>query len=216
MGSVWFISCILVPTRYEDNDSSGLHHDIPQLPSYPCPHSVSFYFMKETHSCTCLLKWIFCSENPLNLDSPDGKSTFFREFLMRLGLYFLAHCVLVISMRMSIAKPNPYPDPDPKPINIFNKVIKNTVEQSVIFVGLYLHLLYDRAGDRFSPTQLAAFAGWFLVGRVVFSVGYFLGGLLKMEFMRSPGMACNFILVYLLIEAIYIPGGPLIPFLLGV
>ena len=62
----------------------------------------------------------------------------------------------------------------------------------------------------------AAIAGWFLVGRVVFSVGYFLGGLLKMEFMRSPGMACNFILVYLLIEAIYIPGGPLIPFLLGV
>ena len=62
---------------------------------------------------------------------------------------------------------------------------------------------------------MAIFPAWFLLGRVVFAVTYVLGGLIKMQFIRSWGIAINYGAVFLLVEACFCDKGYMIPMIFG-
>ena len=106
----------------------------------------TLFFLKETSSCQCVLKWVFCTETPLDLTAPDGKETLFREFFLRVGVYMLALSVSVMSIRVATAKSSPASEEDPTTIKVLNRVLGNTIEQLFIFVGLYAYFLYNKAG----------------------------------------------------------------------
>ena len=60
---------------------------------------------------------------------------------------------------------------------------------------------------------MAIFGAWFLLGRVVFAVTYFVGGLLNMQILRSWGTAINYGAVLLLVEACCCQQGFFLPFI---
>ena len=104
------------------------------------------FFLRETSSCQCLLKWVFCTDMPLDLSAVDGKEAFLRELLLRLGLLLLALSLSVMGIRVVTAKSSPASEEDPMAIKLLNRVMGNTIEQSFFFVGIYVYFLYHKAG----------------------------------------------------------------------
>lgn len=59
---------------------------------------------------------------------------------------------------------------------------------------------YISLGDRFNSSELLVFASWFIIGRVIFSVGYLIGSSLGVPIMRAFGFSLNLMTNVLLIE----------------
>lgn len=170
--------------------------------------AVSAFVIKSTHSCDCLTK-IFLHDVSL-----QDRPALLRALLARIALFLFAHATAVMAIRIVTKKGNPASEEDPPTIRVLNRVITNTIEQTVIFGGLYAYFLLDVAGDRLSNQQLAAFACWFLLGRLVFSAGYLLGSLVGVSQLRAFGFALSVGANLLLIESIFLPVPLLAPFIL--
>jgi hypothetical protein len=63
----------------------------------------------------------------------------------------------------------------------YNRVLNNTMEQSLIFFFLGLNLAYSQ-----SP-RLAQLTLFHMIGRTLFAVGYVVGAPLDFPALRSPG-----------------------------
>ena len=110
------------------------------------PYIATILFLKYTHSCDCLHKWIFYDISNLEFVSDSDKWTLMRSWFAKIALYIFAHTFFVMSIRMLFKKSSPATQEDPDNIKLVNRIILNTLEQSAIFIGLYGYFLFDRAG----------------------------------------------------------------------
>ena len=95
--------------------------------------------------------------------------------------------------RVLTVSPNPAKGKDSLLISTYNRIISNTIEQSVIFFGFYTTLLYHNS-DNFRSLgrdKVLVFAGLFIIGRIAFTVGYFLVLITRIQTCRSFGFAIN-------------------------
>jgi hypothetical protein len=60
-----------------------------------------------------------------------------------LSIYLFSIAVLIMTLRDVTGKSSPASGKDPIYINTLNRIITNTIEQSVIFVGLFGPLLFS-------------------------------------------------------------------------
>jgi uncharacterized MAPEG superfamily protein len=100
-------------------------------------------------------------------------------------------------LRIFTGASSPATTEDPIIIRTLNRIIQNTLEQSVIFVGLYLPYLLD-IGTKAGSIRLLALISLFIVGRLIFAIGYILGACTNISSFRSLGFSINLIVNMLL------------------
>lgn len=78
---------------------------------------------------------------------------------------------------------------DPVLVNASNRVITNTIEQSIIFAGLFLPILFNNNTEGISGKQLLVIASLFVIGRLTYAIGYLIGSVTDISSFRSFGFA---------------------------
>ena len=122
-----------------------------------------------------------------NSDGDELKTLKFLGLFISIYLLVLAYCIM--TYRVTTGKSNPASGKDNLMITIFNRIITNTIEQTVIFVGFYINILFD---DDLDPKIILLICSLFIIGRVAFAGGYILGGVTKITTFRSFGVSINF------------------------
>lgn len=107
----------------------------------------TYYVLKSTHSCGCLNKIFFWDLENSDLTTEDAKWAVVRSLLAKIALFLFAHAILIMTIRIFTGRSSPATQEDPTAIKVINRIITNTIEQSVIFVGLYVFFLFDKAGS---------------------------------------------------------------------
>lgn len=69
-----------------------------------------------------------------------------RSLLAKISLYLFVHAIIIMTIRIFTGKSSPATQEDPTVIKIINRIIANSIEQSIIFVGLYTYFLFDKSG----------------------------------------------------------------------
>jgi hypothetical protein len=67
-----------------------------------------------------------------------------RSLLAKIALYLFLHAI-IMAIRILSGKSSPATVEDPTPIKVINRIITNTLEQTVMFVGLYAYFIFDRS-----------------------------------------------------------------------
>ncbi len=72
------------------------------------------------------------------------------DILLKLGLYVSLYlfglAFLVMNLRIFTGKSSPATQADSSAINTLNRIITNTIEQFIVFIGLYAYLLFNCKG----------------------------------------------------------------------
>jgi hypothetical protein len=102
--------------------------------------------VERTHSCDCLNKILFSDLPSFELITEAAKWALIRSLLAKIALFIFVHAFLIMNVRIFTNKPSPATVEDPASIKFLNRIITNTIEQSVIFIGLYAYFIFDRAG----------------------------------------------------------------------
>lgn len=94
-------------------------------------------------------------------------------------------------MRIALAKATPASGNDTVVLNTLNRIIYNTIEQSVIFAGLFGSILFSKADhvSKIGGSRVMALASLFIIGRTLYFGGYILGAVTGMATFRSLGFA---------------------------
>lgn len=115
-----------------------------------------------------------------------------------LSLFLLGLSVATMLCRIMMGgnAKNPAKGQDPEIINTLNRIISNTIEQSVIFAGFYGNLLFNvdkNAVEEISSSKVLALASLFVIGRVLFALGYVLCWVTRIPTWRSFGFGVSLI-----------------------
>lgn len=108
--------------------------------------SGTYLLVEWTHSCDCLNKIFFSDLTSFDLTSEGAKWVLIRSLLAKIAAYLFAHVFIIMNIRILAGKSSPATVEDPTSIKLLNRIITNTIEQSVIFVSLYAYFIFDRAG----------------------------------------------------------------------
>jgi hypothetical protein len=110
------------------------------------PYAVVTLAVKFTKSCDCLSSWLYpgISIDPTN---DASKWALIRKFSLHISIFVFAHSAFVMLSRIFTNKSSPATKEDPTYIKLFNRIITNTIEQSVIFLGLFTYFLIDGPGN---------------------------------------------------------------------
>jgi uncharacterized MAPEG superfamily protein len=117
------------------------------------------------------------------------------ELVRTLGIYLsfflFTLSVVVMGLRIFTGKSTPAINNDPVIISTLNRVITNTIEQSVIFAGLFASLLFTSSFAKVGGERLLTLASLFIVGRILFTIGYLLGWYTNISSFRAFGFCVN-------------------------
>lgn len=156
-----------------------------------------------------------------SIETEKDKINLLKTMLLYLACFLFSLTSLTMFTRIITVSPNPAKGKDNLLINTFNRIIGNTIEQSVIFFGFFVSVLYggsDFAGE-IGNEKLLALAGLFFYGRIAFAIGYFLVSLTGIPTWRSHGFGINmftnvillsFLLNHSILEEFISVAGPLV------
>jgi hypothetical protein len=140
----------LLKYLFTHEQDTEVNHPQPSLGCQHCKYNLiykaSFFVVKYTHSCNCLNKLFFCDLSTLDLATEAAKWTIIRAILARIGLFLFIHAIVIMHIRIFTKKSSPATEDDPTSIKVLNRIITNTIEQSIIFIGLYAFFLFDKSG----------------------------------------------------------------------
>lgn len=106
----------------------------------------TYLLVERTHSCDCLNKIFFSDLASFDLTTEGAKWALIRSLLAKIAAYLFIHAFIIMNLRIFTGKPSPATVEDPNSIKLVNRIISNTIEQSIIFVSLYAYFIFDRAG----------------------------------------------------------------------
>lgn len=108
-----------------------------------------------------------------------------------LSIYLFGLASAVMTLRILTGKATPASNNDGLLISTLNRIITNTIEQSIIFAGLYGILLFSEVDHlaQIGGVKILALASLFVIGRVIYAIGYILGSVTKISSCRSFGFA---------------------------
>lgn len=122
------------------------------LVSFASKHYIylaTYLILTNTHSCNCLNNIFFCDIPAVDLTTQASKWLVIRSLLSKIALFLFVHAMLVMTLRILTKKSSPATEEDTTSIKVLNRIISNTIEQSLIFVGLYVYFLVDRSGKMY-------------------------------------------------------------------
>lgn len=96
-----------------------------------------------------------------------------------------------MTIRIITAKTTPASGNDSVVVNTLNRIIYNTIEQSIIFAGFFGTILFSKADhvSKIGGSRVMALASLFIVGRIFYFGGYVFGALTGFGTFRSMGFA---------------------------
>jgi hypothetical protein len=109
-----------------------------------------------------------------------------------LSLFLFGLSAAVMSLRVVTGKSTPASNNDPLHISTINRIISNTIEQSIIFAGLFGPLLFSSNDlSKIGGDRILALASLFVLGRLFFTIGYAIGSFTSISTFRSFGFCVN-------------------------
>lgn len=138
--------------------------------------------------------------NRKHIATEKDKSWICQTLGLWLSLYLLGLAVTIMSLRILTGKSTPASGNDPIYMNTINRIITNTIEQSIIFAGLFVPLLFsdDNHVSKIGGNRVLTLAALFVVGRVVYAVGYLLGAMTGISSFRGLGFSIGLIISVLM------------------
>ena len=120
------------------------------------------------------------------------------EIFVYIGLYVLSIIILTMANRFVFGRPEPTIGTEPKPIIVLNKIIINTIEQLCVFGPLLVHYLIqiDKKEDLI---LLFSFAIAWIIGRIMFLIGYYFGSFINFSYLRTYGLMINMHITLILV-----------------
>ena len=118
------------------------------------------------------------------------------------AVVILGNVFLVMNMRMLGMKPSPYKYQDPVYISLVNRIIANTMEQTMVFVPLFSFYVLAVATE-VTRDITAGLILVFLFGRLMFTVGYLFQELSNLIWLRVWGFAMTLLVNILLASAFF-------------
>jgi hypothetical protein len=109
----------------------------------------NYLLVERTKSCDCLNSMFFSDLTSFDLTAEGAKWALIRSLLAKIGAFLFVHAIIIMSIRIFTGKSSPATVEDPTFIKVLNRIITNTIEQSIIFVSLYVYFIFDRAGKFF-------------------------------------------------------------------
>lgn len=103
----------------------------------------------------------------------------------------------MMTSRLFTGRTNPAKGKDTELMQTINRIIGNTIEQSVIFAGLFGNILFDvdkNGLEEFGENKVLVLASLFVICRVWFAIGYLLGHFTGYTPFRSGGFTLNLLL----------------------
>lgn len=145
---------------------------------------------------------------PTDIGSLDGKVGLAVTFLFYLGGFMLAMVLIVALTRYTIqlfslltgsvdTVHEKEGHEHNKLIRCGNSILRNTLEQSLMFLGFYFYWLHIQTGkypsksDNRKAKEAILYPLLFLVGRVLFAIGYFIGVKVHIQQLRAVGILLN-------------------------
>lgn len=147
------------------------------------------------HHCPYFSKHI---EKYFNQDwNFEGRFNFALKGLVLTAIIMIFNILSVIFCRLIYYKVDPVRDIKTMIIDLFNRIIKITIEQILIFYPLYFYLeLQSESTDK--PFYVLILL-LFLFGRVIFLFGYVFSYFTKIIFIRNVGSFLNYGLTLILL-----------------
>jgi len=94
----------------------------------------------------------------------------------------------MIVFRVLLGTNNPALRDDPAVLKVLGKSLTNSIEQTLIYVPLLAHWILSHSGET-NKQEAVLLTAIFLVGRVLFLLGYTLGSAIGIPTLRSVGFA---------------------------
>jgi uncharacterized MAPEG superfamily protein len=119
----------------------------------------------------------------------EGKVKFVALVFGLNSLFLFAITLMIVLFRILLNKANPQAEQDPIIITTLNRVLQHTIEQSFIFFPLFAHFVLTS-----KPTEsrdAVNYALIYLVGRVIYLVGYLINLVIKIFGFRAMGFLVN-------------------------
>lgn len=128
----------------------------------------------------------------------EGKLKFLINSFIYVSLYLLVHVVITVLSRVILFKPLPHLNQDPAIINLWNKIIQNTIEQSTIFFPLLASFVLNSTNNK-DAKEAGLFVLVFYVSRILFTIGYLFNHITKFSFLRAGAFILGLLVNALLI-----------------
>lgn len=127
----------------------------------------------------------------------EGRFNFALKGLVLTAIIMIINIFCVIFCRLIYYKVDPVRDSKTMVIDMFNRIIKNTIEQILIFYPLYFYLeLQSESTDKKFYVLILLL---FLFGRAIFLFGYIFSYFTKIIFIRNVGSFLNYELSLILL-----------------
>jgi len=160
-------------------------HFIPHMISFPLTIFSIYYFLKTK----CLI-------NLFNLSiSHEVNFEIKISLLVRITAWISAVLIFnvlsVIGARIFYQAANPLKDQNKEIITMFNKILTNSVEQTLIFIPLLANWIINESQSSDDLKKGISLAIIWIIGRILFSIGYFFGYLTNFTLLRIFGFVPN-------------------------
>jgi uncharacterized MAPEG superfamily protein len=130
----------------------------------------------------------------------ETRLSFFSHLAGFVSLYFTLVIVLTFMTRVMLGKTNPVAETDHNITITLNRILSNSVEQTIVFLPLLMNFILNRATSENIQLGLNLTFIWIL-GRILFLIGYVLGVVINLSTMRSGGFALTILpACYLIVD----------------
>ena len=119
----------------------------------------------------------------------ENKISILARIASWISLVLIFNLFTVIGARVYSKAANPLKDQNNDLVTVTNKILTNSVEQTMIFLPLLANWLINCSSTEAELKQGVSLAIIWVAGRVLFSIGYFLGYLRNFTVLRVFGFA---------------------------
>ena len=109
-------------------------------------------------------------------------------FSLFIAIYYTIHASSIAFVRIFTNKIVPYKGEENYIVLCLNRIISNTTEQLIVFCSLLYAINQLSICGEWMNIQLIRF---FMLGRVLFSIGYLFGEITHFPYLRSIGFVCT-------------------------
>ena len=114
------------------------------------------------------------------------------------GMLILFVMLYIASLRVITDNASPIGNQDSESIVFLNRILTNTVEQTLIFLPNLACWTINYANEG-NKHEVVAFGVLWMVGRVIFIIGYFIGLKIDFQILRGFGLGLSVISSFILV-----------------
>jgi hypothetical protein len=134
-----------------------------------------------------LLEFLDLSKSIPDVLNFENKISLLARIASWISIVLIFNVLSVILARASTQAVNPLKDQNNQIVNLMNKVLTNSVEQSLIFLPLLANWIINSSHTEADLKQALTLSIIWIIGRILFWLGYFLGYLMNFTVLRAYG-----------------------------